>query len=219
LALGALFCSISHQRLPERDQGMFGISTWMVVVRVVYRLLRGLGQPSDVESAVREILPQLTTSSAKSRLITIVGYREGAGHKLVSEEVAREFEKSWRVEVRAATPDHLAQEAELLRILLLVKREAGGSEPTVDVPDSPHVTLALLRSARSEVRSQGMGSRAVRHSARLAWDALVEVYGSDDILRERIKELKDTRPEGVDELLALADKYLGGWRPSDSGED
>lgn len=201
--------------LPERDQGMFDIDTRMVVRRVVYRLLRALEQPSDVETAAREILPQLTTLSAKSWLISMVGYREGEGHKLVSEEVARELEMSWRVEVRAATPDHLAQEVDLLRILLLVKREAGESEPAVDVPDSPHGTLALLRAARSEVRSQGMGSRAVRRSARLAWDALAELYGGGEALGERIKELHGTQPEGAEELLALADKYLGGWRPSE----
>jgi predicted KAP-like P-loop ATPase len=205
--------------LPKRDQGMFEIDTWMVVGRVVYRLLRILKQPSDMEAAVRKILPQLTALSAKSRLITMVGYREGAGHKLVAEAVARELEKSWRVEVRAATPDHLAGEVELLKILLLANREAEDSEPAVDIPDSPRVTLALLRSARSEVRSQAMGSRAVRRSYRLAWDALVELYGSDDTLKERIKELKATQPEGVDGLLDLADRYLSGWRPSDSGED
>jgi hypothetical protein len=30
--------------------------------------------------------------------------------------------------------------------------------------------------------------------------------------------LKAAQPEGFDELLQLADEYLGGWRPSDFGE-
>lgn len=205
--------------LPERQRGMFDLDTRMVVGRVVYRLVRSLKDPDAIEAAVREILPQLTTLSTKAQLITMVGYQEGAGHKLVSESAAREFEERWRAEVRSVTADSLAQESELLRILLLAKRGAGPAEPGLDIPDSPHVSLALLRSARTEVRRQAEGSRAVRRLPRLAWDVLIDLYGNEDTLRERINRLKTTQPEGVNELLELADKYLSGWRPSDFGED
>ena len=50
---------------------------------------------------------------------------------------------------------------------------------------------------------------------RLQWDVLANLYGDDNILRERIEKLKATQPEGIDEILESADKYLGGWRPSD----
>jgi hypothetical protein len=205
--------------LPERSRGMFEIGARMVVGRVVYRLLRSLKHVASIEAAVREILPQLATLSAKDELITMVGYRDGAGHKLVSEAAARQFEESWRTEVRSATADSLAEERELLRVLLLAKRDANPAEPALCVADSPGVTLALLRSARHNVQSQTMGSRAVLRSARLAWDALIELSGSEAALKERINRLKATQPVGVDELLDLADKYIGGWRPSDRGED
>ncbi|WP_223162227.1 KAP family P-loop NTPase fold protein [Nitratifractor salsuginis] len=204
--------------LPERDQGMFNLDSRMVVGRVVYRLVRTLKEDNAIEEAIRQILPKLTTLSAKEQLITMVGYRDGAGHKLVSEVVVRELEDSWRAEVRATTADRLAKEKELLRILLLTKREAGPAEPALDIPDSPSVTLALLRSARSDVRSLALGSRAVRQSPRLAWDALIELYGSEDILRERINKLKATQSEDVNGVLELADKYLGGWRSSEFGD-
>jgi hypothetical protein len=205
--------------LPERSRGMFEINARMVVGRVVYRLLRSLKDVASIEAAVREILPQLTTLSAKDELITMVGYREGAGHKLISETAGRQFEESWRTEVRSATADSLAGERELLRVLLLAKRDAKPAEPALCVADSPGVTLALLRSARHNVQSQTMGSRAVLRSARLAWDALIELSGSEDALKERINRLKATQPVGIDELLDLADKYIGGWRPSDRAED
>ena len=73
--------------LPERQRGMLEFDTRMVVGRVVYRLLRALKVPDAVEAAVLEILPELTTLSAKFELLTHVGYREGAGAKLVSESV------------------------------------------------------------------------------------------------------------------------------------
>lgn len=197
---------------------MFDFDTGMAVRRVVYRLVRSLKDPDAIEAAVREILPQVATLFSKLELITSVGYREGAGHKLVSEAAASKFEKGWRVEVRAASVDILAEESGLLRILLLA-READPAEPSIEIADSARLTLALLRSARSEVRSQSMGSRAVRRSARLAWGALVKLYGDEGTLRERIEKLKGSRPEGDDELLQLADKYVGGWRPEDFGEN
>jgi KAP family P-loop domain len=205
--------------LPDRDRGMFDVDTRLVVARVVYRLIRSLKDPDAIEAAVREILPQVTTLSSKLELITEVGYREGAGHKLVSEAAATKLEQEWRIEVRAASADVLAEESDLLRILLLARRGAHLSEPSFNIPDLPRVTLALLRSARSDVRSQSMGNRAVRRSPRLVWDGLVELYGDESTLGERIVKLKAEQPEDNDELLQLADKYVGGWRPRDFGTD
>jgi hypothetical protein len=201
--------------LPERKRGMLDLDTRMVVGRVVYRLIRSLKDPGAIEAAVKEILPQVTTLSSKWELILDIGYREGAGHKLVSEAAASKFEKDWRAEVRAAGPEILAQESELLRILHVTRNEADSTEPSYEVPDSPAVTLALLQSAKSEVLSQSMESRAVRRSARLAWEPLVGLFPDENTLRERIEKLKTSRSEGDDELLQLADKYLGGWRPKD----
>ncbi len=205
--------------IPERPLGMFDLGPELIVSRVVYRLIRSLQDHSRVEEAVRNIIRHLNTLYAKELLITMVGYQEGAGHKLVSKKAAENFEKEWRDEVRSASISTLIKEKGLLRILLLVKRGAGPEEPPLGIPDSPFMTLALLQSAQVEVYSQSMGSRFVRPSVRLAWDELVELYGNEDVLRDRIEKLKSTHPEGADELLSLVDKYLAGWRPSDSGRN
>ena len=201
--------------LPERRRGMFDLDTRMVVARVVYRLVRSLKDPDAIEAAVRNILPNVTTLSSKLELITEVGYREGAGHKLVSEDSARQLEAAWRDEVRAARPDNLIREQDLLRILLLTKHEADQSEPMLEISGSPQMTLAILRSARGEVRSQSLDSRAVRRSARLAWKVLLELYGDEATLRDQIEKVKGSRSADSDELLELADKYLAGWRPDE----
>jgi len=201
--------------LPERQKGFFDLSTELVVTRVTYRLLRSLHDPVAVEAAVRAILPELTTLSAKDELISDVGYRENQGHKLVSEAAAAEFEKVWRDEVRAASLDKLLVEKDLLRALFITKRDSGPSEPPLSVDADPRLTLALLKAARHEMKTQTMGDRAVRRSPRLAWDVLVNLYGDDATLEQRIDELKATAPEGVDELIALADKYASGWRPDE----
>lgn len=205
--------------LPERRRGMFDMDTRLVVGRVVYRLLRTLPNPEAVEDAVKKILPRLTTLFSKFELITDVGYREGAGHKLATEAAAAEFEETWREEVRTAPAERLAKEPELTRMLLLAKRATAPSEEPLTIPPSPEVTRALLRSARSDVRSQSMGSRAVRTSPRLAWDVLTELYGSEDILRERVQSLKTSAVEIDKTLIELADKYASGWRPEEWGDD
>jgi hypothetical protein len=205
--------------LPERQLGMFDLDTRLVVGRVVYRLVRAPESPQAVEAAVREILPQVRSLSSKLELITDVGYREGAGHKLVSEDAAKAFEKEWRASVRAADAETLGKETELLRTVLLTKKDAEADEPAFVIPDSPAVTQALLKAARGEVRSQSEGSRAVRHKPRLAWDSLIEVFGDEAVLRQRIEELKVSEPSDVGDLLELADRYLSGWRPKDFGDD
>lgn len=205
--------------LPERQLGMMDFGKALVVGRVVYRLVRAPGSPQVVETAVREILPQVRSLSSKLELITDVGYREGAGHKLVSEDAAKAFEKEWRECVRAASAETLGKETDLLRTVLLTKKDAGVDEPAFVIPDSPAVTQALLKAARGEVRSQSMGSRAVRRKPRLAWDALIEVFGDEAILRQRIEDLKASTPSDAGDLLELADKYLSGWRPKDFDDD
>jgi hypothetical protein len=205
--------------LPERQRGMFDLGTRFAIGRVVYRVLRVLEDTQALEAAVREILPQVPALSSKLVLITHVGYREGGGHKLVTETAANALEKEWRTAVRAANPETLAVEIELLKTLILTKRDAEPDEPALQIPLSAEVTHALLKAARSEVRSQSVGSRAVRREPRLAWDALVELYGDETILRQRIEALRASSPGNIGDLLELADKYLGGWRPKDFDDD
>ena len=205
--------------MPDRRRGMFDFGPRITAGRVVFRLMRSLKNPDETEAAVQSILPQLTKLSAKHILIALVGHKEKVGHKLVSESAAHRFEEEWRSEVRLATDDFLAAEDDLLRTLFVAKQDSSLAEPSLEVPDSPSVTLALLRSAHQESVSQEMGSSAVSRSHYLLWDQLVGLYGSEDTLRERIEKLKATQPSGIDDLLELAEKYLSGWRPSNFEED
>jgi hypothetical protein len=201
--------------LPERERGMYELDSRFVVGRVTYRLLRSLKDPAAIEAAVREILPELGSLSFKLELLLQVGHRENVGHKLVPENASKELEKSWRSEVRAASVADLIREPDVGRLLFVTKHDADPSEGNFAVPNSAELTLALLRKARTEVRSQTMGSRAVRRRMQLNWDSLVDLVGGEAVLRERIETLRTARPEGIGDLLELADKYLSGWRPND----
>jgi hypothetical protein len=171
------------------------------------------------EAAVAEVFPALTTLSAKFTLLTIVGYREGAGHELISETAARKFEKQWRGDVRNATLDQLAGEVDLARVIYWARRDLASDEAPIDIPDDPRVTRALLRSARSETQSQSLERRAIRRTSVFHWSTLEDLYGDEHTLILRIEELKAS-DVGIDpDLSKLVDKYLGGWRPRDFGDD
>ncbi len=174
--------------------------------------MKSINDPDRVEIAVREILPKLKSLSSKLALIDIVGHQEDIGDKLVPEQVASEFEKAWREEVRSASVDNLANEHDLLQIFLRTKLAADSSENPINIDNSPKLTLSLLRATRSETLSQGGGSRAVQRTPRLAWNELVELYGDEATLQERVENLRVANLDGSDELIKLADKYLGGYR-------
>jgi hypothetical protein len=205
--------------IPKRERSMFEFDSRFAVGRVTLRLLRSLQDPLAVETAVRQILPELTSLSSKFELISQVGHRQDVGHKLVPASAAAELERAWRDELRFAEAQRLIAEWDLARILLLAKRDADPSEDKLTIDASPEMTLALLLSVWTQQRSQSLGSRAVRQSPRLAWDVLIELYGDEPKLRERIAGLKSTNPMGVEELLALADRYLSGWRPNMFDDD
>ena len=110
--------------------------------------------------------------------------------------------------------EKLLVEKDLLKVLFITKRDSGPTEPPLTVSDDPRMTLALLKGAKQDVKTQTMGNRAVRLTPRLEWDVLVKIYGDEATLKQRLEELKATAPEGADELIALADKYASGWRPN-----
>jgi predicted KAP-like P-loop ATPase len=176
--------------LPRRDRGMFELDARLTVGRVTYRLLSSLKDPAQIEAAVRQILPELASLYSKLEVIEDVGYRKGAGHRLVSEAAAAEFERNWRQDVRSTKPSDLERERDLLRLLIVAKEETEPDEDDLLIPEDARLTLAILETSRNDVRSQIAGSRAVRRSPRLAWDALITLFGDADALAARVDQLR-----------------------------
>ena len=135
--------------MPARERGFLEPDTELVVSRVIYRLIRSVGDAQHVRPVVEDILPQLTSLGAKLRLIEIVGHRESIGHGLVSTETAAGLERQWRDEIRAASTESLRRERDLLRIVLAVNRDRDQSEPGACL-DLRALTMPILTSARSE---------------------------------------------------------------------
>lgn len=199
--------------LPDNRVNMFDYDVRLKVTRVVYRLIRSLKAPDVIESTVKSILPEVVTLSAKYELIGMVGHTEGQGHKLISEEAAKQIELEWAHEVKAATDEDLLKEPDLLWILLRAKRYISASDEQIGISDTAELTLVVLKSSQSEVMSQSIDSRAVRKETRLAWDALIELYGDEETLKNRIEQAKNSTSVDGKEIFELADKYKNGWRP------
>lgn len=204
--------------MPEHRGGFFDLDNRLVVTRVVLRLLRILGPPEEVSSAVDEILPQLETLSAQLRLITIVGHRESAGHRLVTAQDAERIGRSFRDRVRDATVDVLAREPDLLIIMYWTKKDASADEPALVISSDPRLTLSMLKSSKHEVRTESIGG-LVQYTPSLHWETLVKLYGDETILRDRIGELRAQHPEEPTDLLELAERYMSGRWPPDWLDD
>jgi hypothetical protein len=201
--------------IPTRQRGMYELDTRIVVGRVVYRLIRQLeGDPVEVEMATREILAEVDSLSSQYELVTDVGYREGAGHRLATEEGAASLERAWRDRVRAASIDQLVSEWSLLRVFLGATREIPPEEDPFEIPDDPRLMHALLRSSRGDAMSNAIGTRAVHRSPRLAWEALISIFGDDeDRLRDRVSKAETMFRDEDPEIYDLAKRYAQGWRP------
>ena len=204
--------------MPKHRGGLFDLDNRIIVSRVVLRLLRTLDTPEEVSASVNAILPRLETLSAQLELLTIIGHMESAGHQLVSVQDAEQFERSFRDRVRDAAVDTLADEPDLLSVMYRAKNDTSASEPELVVSPDPMVTRSMLESSKHEVRSESSDGR-VRYAPRLHWDALIQIYGDETVLGECIDELRAQDPEGLTDLLELAEEYRSGSRPPEWPDD
>lgn len=212
-------------RLETQVHGFFGFEPEMKLSRVVYRLVRKVGEEKDREEIVSRALPELTTLSAKMMLISMVGHQEHTGHRLISLESALQHEQTLAVEITESAAAILSKERDLLRLCLWVER-FGGQEQLGQLRGTllqRDVLVQLLISGLSETRSQTMGDVAVRRSKRLAWDLLERLIGADE-LRIAVQSLDEKEFSSPDKdternAIELAKLYAGGWRPKERGDE
>jgi hypothetical protein len=181
----------------------------LTVGRVVLRLLRKVEDEAAREALVSEILAGIETYSSQLDFIHSMGHREGSGLKLVSEAFAQQLLDDFVSRLQEAPPAEPEREWDAWRIYDAV-RDSTGKAPLTAAAD-PVLIRSVLRSARSTARSQSMGSRKVKTEDRLAWDPVVGLFGSVSAVKNAVASVRNRL--GNDDILDLADRYLGGWRP------
>jgi KAP family P-loop domain len=199
--------------IPERPRGMFSLDKRKTVSRVVYRMLKQLGDDQAAhEQAVDKILPNLEFLSSKLELLLTVGHIKGAGHKFISEERAAQLQKELADEVMAASAEDLAREENLLRLLRAPANWGSSTLRTIDAGAPLALHYALFRSALGHMTSQSMGSRHVQRTQTLAWDALTATYGDEVIIAAVLTRMNAQPEPDSEELRTLIQAYLDGWR-------
>jgi predicted KAP-like P-loop ATPase len=198
-------------RIPEKkNAGMFDLSRPdLTVGRVVLRLLRKVEDEAAREALVAEILAGIETYSSQLDFIHSMGHREGSGLELVSEEFAQQLQDEFVNRLQKIQPAEPEREWDAWRIYDAV-RDLTGKAPLTAASD-PVLIRSVLRSAKSTARSQSMGSRKVKTEDRLAWDLVVGLFGSETVVKKAVASVR--KKLGNDDILDLAEKYLGGWRP------
>jgi hypothetical protein len=124
--------------LRTESRGMFDFGAELVVRRVVLRLLRRLDS-SQVLGVTQNLFESIDTFHGRFGLVTIVGHRENAGHKLISHEEARILEDRLREEIAGASAQDLADERDLLKLLWWCMHPEDGPVPSVRAMDSPQL--------------------------------------------------------------------------------
>jgi predicted KAP-like P-loop ATPase len=179
------------------------------VGRVVLRMLRRIEDEGEREKLATDILKELDTYSSQLDFLTLIGYRDGAGHKLVSEAFAAQAESDFYAKVAKKNPSEPQREWDIFRVYWTLK-DKSGSPPLKNKRDAD-LLLAVFNSAKSTNRSQGFDTRAVTLTDVLAWDLMVEVFGDEVTIKRTADIVRNNHPKAA--ILKLVDKYLGGWRP------
>jgi predicted KAP-like P-loop ATPase len=191
-------------RLRTDRRHAFDIGAEHKVARVVLRILRRLHQ-EEVARATQSALGQIRTLSDRGDLVRLVGYREGSGHQLVSEQDADQLETSVIEEVLAADASALSEERDLLRTLFWARdvREKEARDHVEQLITDDQFLVVLLRSALGETVGQTSGEAAVHRTYELNWHALTQLVDQDDLIA-RIRHLRGTEPHFVDDRTRLA---------------
>ncbi|MDE2911531.1 MAG: P-loop NTPase fold protein [Paracoccaceae bacterium] len=212
--------------MPEGTGAGFPDDARETVRSTVLQLLQVLDDATAVESAARGILPELASLSSKAELIFQIGEWKKLGKKRVSKTVIGELWRMLRNEIHAVSTDDLAAELDPARVLCFARTNNGKREAQIAIDHSPELDFALLWSVRSETTTGKLGHRAVAQSPRLNWDLLVCAFGSEDLLKLRIENLKeqykDLKPwlekrkislDEAKQLIALAQTYPNDLDP------
>src|SRR6185312_8388239 len=83
-ALGVLMSQLS--RLPTEHAPFGDLAPPLQLTRVVLRLLRRVPEDAQRAAAMEHALASIRPLIARVEFVQLVGFREGAGHKLVTEK-------------------------------------------------------------------------------------------------------------------------------------
>ena len=169
-----------------------------IALAVVYRLLRVIGNPAQVQALAESILPAIETLSSKVELSALIGRSVHESDGLVSREAITDFDGALAEEIRTAFSNDEIDEPE--RFAWVVSFPARVNLAPIALPDSAEMDFRLAHSAQGTSISSENGA-----SRYLDWNLLGTLYGSDGLARSRVERLCSAFDERE------WDERLDGW--------
>lgn len=225
IAIGALL-DVSD-RLRTGRRGLFDAGADIALTRVLLRILRGR-DPQEVARAVAAV--QTVWLWGRYELVLMVGYVEGAGHRMVSEPAAGDLEHALVDELLAASAERLRGERDVAALLGMAWRlDPDALRPRLSewLQDTKFL-IALLRSATLESLATTAGRAGVRRRYQLNWPALARMAGQDRLAQAVHRHGAELEAMQLDEVErqvleqarryaddpSLADAHLRRWGTS-----
>ena len=157
-----------------------GLSSRRCVRLAVYRLLRALAGPDEVNDTAARILTRVKALASNAVLVRPMVHPLPSDEKLVSEDVAGELGRAFADEIRAALEYDAIDEPNDYADLLTFVAEVG---TPIDLPATPEVAFRIAHSAPPR------DSIDVGMIQRLNWDHFALLYGDLDTPRERVRQM------------------------------
>ncbi|WP_373603167.1 P-loop NTPase fold protein [Aggregatibacter sp. HMT-949] len=195
-------------RVPEKERGFFEFDAHIIWSRLVYRLLRKISDNLRYNSVLKLI--DLCNIYGQYEIMGIVGHREKRGHKLVSEEQARNIEDILISHVNSSSLDTLSKTYKLSNIFYFIV--STGNSINKKILRSNEIFLSLLKSSVSEIKRQVGSNPEIIREKILHWDALVKIYDNEEHLKNKISLLEKDHNLIEEDYIKLAIKYKNGWR-------
>jgi len=202
--------------MTEDQPNSFGLTSTDYVGRMVSRFLLSIAVEKERKSAINKLLDEVTTLSASLELIFRMQSKNQVLYGWLPEDRCNALELAWRTKVRDKFQENNVdwlEEYALLRVLLVARQFSRDDEPELSVPNDPKFTYALLLNSRGEMSSSALGRRSVKRTPTLLWEQLIEVYGGENFLKERINMLAALEMHDKFGVIALARSYVEGKVP------
>lgn len=195
-------------RLPREPQ-MFALPPEWALHFVVEALLEPVAEGPERDTIIERLFHSAGSLSQKMRILNWFGTFPDARERrkrgeLLSAAVTQRLTSMLRSAVTAADAKQLAEERELLRLLVLITDEQGRRKLIQRWASETSFLLALLRASFSYSETMTHGDAVARRKPQLNWSILNELLGADE-LRQVLSEAQDTVSiEELDPEVGLA---------------